>query len=220
MTHHYIPGLVSVAIPAYNAADYLREAIESVVNQTYRPIEIVVVDDGSSDHTRHVCESFGSEGRYYYQKNDGTYGAGARARAISKAKGEWVALLDQDDRWHPTKIEMQVEAIRSDQKTGVVFTAVTVIDSRGTMIANHPEEFSFSEAPSGEVFHELLRGNRYCASSGFFRRDALSGTDLIELAKSSPADYDLWLRVTKNYNCIFLGAKLTKRRIHEINYSK
>src|SRR5215471_18162147 len=102
--------LISVAIPAYNGAEHLRDAIDSVLAQTYRPLEIIVVDDGSTDDTRAVCESYGDCLKYYYQENDATMGAGARARAIAQAKGEWVALLDQDDRWLPRKIARQVRA--------------------------------------------------------------------------------------------------------------
>ncbi|HEV2765705.1 MAG TPA: glycosyltransferase, partial [Pyrinomonadaceae bacterium] len=72
---------VSVCIPAYNAAEFLREAIESALGQTRPPDEVLVVDDGSTDHTREVCEGFGARVRYVRQENDGTLGAGARARA-------------------------------------------------------------------------------------------------------------------------------------------
>lgn len=204
--------LVSVAIPAYNGADYLREAIESVLVQTYKPIEIIVVDDGSTDHTKQVCESFGSKVRYIYQENDGTKGAGARERAMQEAKGEWLALLDQDDRWMPTKIEKQLQSLLAHPPAAIAFTGFRQIDAQGCIIRSLPV------GPSGEIFHTLLRGNPYCTSSGMFRRDILTHSGFPDIDVTA-ADYDLWLRITRNYSVVVVDECLTEYRIYEGNYS-
>ena len=95
---------VSVVVPAFNQAAYLAQALSSALNQTFNDLEVIVVDDGSTDETRQVCESFGDPRlRYIYQSNDRTMGIGARNLAILKSRGEWIAVLDQDDCWAPDR---------------------------------------------------------------------------------------------------------------------
>ena len=111
-----------------------------------------MVDDGSTDRTQEVCVGFKERVRYVYQKNDGTMGAGA-ARAILESRGEWVALLDHDDRWLSTKIEEQLAEIQHDERTGIVFTGVHIIDETGRLTGEE-----LPKGPSGDVFHHLLEG--------------------------------------------------------------
>ncbi|MEI8064356.1 MAG: glycosyltransferase family A protein, partial [Verrucomicrobiota bacterium] len=103
------PPAFSVVIPAYNAQDYLGAAIESVLNQTLPPLEIIVIDDGSTDDTRERLRIYEGRIRYYRQKNQGI--GASRNFGISFAKGDWIALLDADDVWHPRKLECQSAVI-------------------------------------------------------------------------------------------------------------
>src|SRR5689334_19281127 len=119
----------SVVIPAYNYGRYLGRAIDSALAQT-RPVdEIIVVDDGSTDNTREVAESFGERIIYVYQKNKGL--SAARNTGIRKATGDWVAFLDADDWWHPDKIKRQLEAASKDPEIGLVYTASWVVTPEG-----------------------------------------------------------------------------------------
>jgi glycosyltransferase involved in cell wall biosynthesis len=93
-------------VPAYNGGRFLAEAVRSILEQTHAPTEVVVIDDGSTDRTAEVARSFGPPVRYVYQDNAGP--AAARNRGISEARGEFVAFLDADDRWHPDKLERQL----------------------------------------------------------------------------------------------------------------
>ena len=102
---------ISVVIPCYNAAAFLRATIESILGQTQPVLEVIVVDDGSTDDSANIAESFGPPVRVIRQPNQGE--SAARNRGIEAAGGEWVAFLDADDLWLPTKIELQAEAIRS-----------------------------------------------------------------------------------------------------------
>ena len=97
---------VSIGLPVYNGEKYLHETIETVLNQDYRPIEIIVIDDGSKDGSRAVAQSF-KEVRYVYQENRGN--ARARSKGIQIAQGECIALLDQDDVWEKHKLRTQAE---------------------------------------------------------------------------------------------------------------
>ena len=205
--------LVSVVIPAWNAAEYLREAIESVLAQTYKDIEIIVVDDGSTDHTQQICAGFAPQVKYHYQPNDGTHGAGARARGILEAKGEWVALLDQDDRWFPKKIEKQLQALMECPGATVAFTGFHQIDSQGLVVSK-----PFSGAPSGDVFHTLLTVNPYIPSSALLSRSVLDHCGL-PITNLGAADYDLWLRIARCSQILVVDECLTEYRIHETAFS-
>lgn len=206
--------LVSVAIPTYNAADYLREAIESVLAQTYRPIEIIVVDDGSTDHTKDICKSFGSKVRYIYQENDGTKGPGARARAVLESKGEWIAILDHDDRWLPEKIEKQIKLAENHPEVGAVFTAFRQIDKDGKVL----RAFS-AESLSGDVFHELLKRPLCLNSSAIVRRAAIARCGLPN-TETFVADFAWWLSLGRHYPFLFLDEVLTEERTHPNNTAR
>lgn len=205
---------VSVVVPAFNQAAYLREALTSALTQTHADIEIIVVDDGSVDDTRAACESFGDPRvRYLYQANDGTKGLGARNRAIVEARGDWVALLDQDDRWLPDKIERQLALAATLEATGAVFTLVNFIDGEGRLTRRQS-----GDIPQGEVFHELLSHNRYYASSGMFRRSLLP---IIGLPGESVglADWHLWLAIARHTPVLVVLDHLTDYREHSQGYT-
>ena len=112
-------ALVSVIIPVFNGERYLAEAIESALAQTYRPIEIVVVDDGSTDGTAEAVKPFIPPVRYVHQPNGGT--GAARNRGIEEARGDFFAFLDADDLWQPEKLALQMAAFEADPKADIVF---------------------------------------------------------------------------------------------------
>ena len=111
--------LVSVMIGAYNAEPYVAEAIESVFAQTYRPLELIVVDDGSTDGTAAVVQSYGDRVTYAFQENGGN--GSARNHAVRLAAGELFAFLDADDRFVPDKLERQWDALQADPDLSIVF---------------------------------------------------------------------------------------------------
>ena len=112
--------LVSVIIPVYNYDRYLAEAIESVLNQTYRNLEVIVVDDGSTDNSGEVARGFADNGvRYCLQVNAGI--GPARNKGVELAQGEFIAFLDADDRWPEEKIELQLRAFENDPALEMVF---------------------------------------------------------------------------------------------------
>ncbi|MEO6392085.1 MAG: glycosyltransferase [Pyrinomonadaceae bacterium] len=205
--------LISVAIAAWNGADYLREAIDSVLAQTHQPLEIIVVDDGSTDHTAEVCRSYGDRVRYFYQENDGTNGAGARAAAMHAASGEWIAILDQDDRWLPQKLERQLAKLGEMPDAQMIFTGYRPIDKSGQAAGA-----SVQTTPEGDVFHLLLTVNPYCASSALVKRTAVETFGLPE-PRPGPADYELWLHLARHGKAAVVPECLTEYRTHAENYS-
>ena len=113
---------VSAIIPVFNGERYLAHALESILAQTYRPLEILVVDDGSTDRSAEVAHRFGPAIRYIYQANAGA--GAARNRGIALSTGDFVAFLDQDDLWAPDKLACQMDVLRADAPVGMVFGLV------------------------------------------------------------------------------------------------
>ena len=194
--------LVSVVMPAYNAAGFIADALNSALAQTYRPIEVLVADDGSSDGTAAVVKGFGAPVVYLHQQNRGP--AGARNLALSHARGDFVAFLDADDLWHPRKLDLQVAAMQSDPELGMLGTQVTAKAPAGPA-PDHP-------ALTRVSYRRLYLGNLLTTSSVLVRRDLLNGAETFDEQFFGPEDFDVWLRVAARSAVAVLGAPLTCHR--------
>lgn len=115
-----MPSLISCIVPVYNGERYLAETVDSILAQTHQPLEILVVDDGSTDRTATVAAGFGPRVRYCWQENAGE--AAARNRGLSMAQTEFVAFLDADDLWHPEKLQRQIAWLRERPEVDLCFT--------------------------------------------------------------------------------------------------
>ena len=122
-------NLVSVVIPTYNRATELPSAIESVLGQTYPSVEVIIVDDGSTDGTEALIQTRFPRVRYLRQSNRGP--AAARNAGIKAASGPYIAFLDSDDRWMPQKLERQIGLLRERPEVGLVFSTVRFVSRRG-----------------------------------------------------------------------------------------
>lgn len=138
--------LVSVIIPAYNRAGIIRETIENIFQQTYANIELIIVDDGSTDDTQEILRSYGSRLRWAAQKNAGP--AAARNHGIRMAKGEIIAFQDSDDAWHPTKIERQVSLLQRAGESAVCCICNCILQLPGIVVR------SFEYAPLNPPIEE------------------------------------------------------------------
>jgi glycosyltransferase involved in cell wall biosynthesis len=172
---------ISVIIPAYNSADYIGNAIESALAQTCPPLEILVVDDGSTDDTAQVVASYPSPVRLLRQANGGP--ASARNHGAREAHGDWLALLDADDTWLPHKLEQQMPA---------------AMQPAVGLIANYPAQaFPGLHEPVTVTFEMLWQRNRLMNSTVLIRRavfEQLGGFDE-DRNLICVEDYNLWLRV-------------------------
>lgn len=159
---------VSVVIPCYNGARFLAETLTSVSRQTSPPLEVIVIDDGSTDDSAAIAESFGPPVRVIRQHNQGE--SVARNRGIDEARGDWIALLDADDLWEPTKLERQLEAVaRLSEEFVCVYTDWYRFE--GNIRLPSVQRPSFHELPDAHI-HLLLE---WCVrpSSALMRRDEL-----------------------------------------------
>ncbi|MEO0225260.1 MAG: glycosyltransferase [candidate division WOR-3 bacterium] len=203
-------NLVSIIIPTYNQSQFLANSLNSVLCQTYRTWEILIIDDGSVDDTKKVVENFikkyNEKIKYFYQENKGQ--ASARNLGIRISKGEYVAFLDSDDEWLPEKIEKQVKFLKAYPEYAMVFTDVLIIsdgiDNKRLSDINKPF--------SGMVFAKLLKNNFITNSSVMVRKKiffSLGYLDESPLLRNLE-DYDMWLRIAKNYKIGYIPEVLVK----------
>lgn len=186
---------VSVVIPAYNAMSYLPDTMASLLNQTYRDFEIIVVNDGSSDDTQQwVSHLKDPRIRLISQTNQGL--SGARNTGINHAQGEYIAFLDADDLWEPTKLAKQVEVLDQYPEVGVVYTWVTYIDEQGQSTGR-----VFQNQAEGEVWEQLIEHNIVeCGSVAMVRRCCFATVGLFDRnLRSFVEDWDMWLRIARHY---------------------
>ena len=142
-------GLVSVIIPTYNRADFIGASIRSVLEQTYTNLELIVVDDGSTDDTGSVIAAF-SDPRFRYIRQPNRGRSNARNHALSLAKGKYITFLDSDDMYLPDKVQTQVSYLRSHPGTGMIYTSAHCVDAQGEMLPN-----KYKASVSGLIYENI-----------------------------------------------------------------
>ncbi len=209
---------VSVIIPTYNRADLLGNAIASVLAQSYSDIEVIVADDGSTDHTAEVVASFDSCVRHLRLPHRGQPAA-PRNSALAVATGEYIAFLDSDDLFLPNKLALQVPVLDANPQVGLVY-------SDGYFFSEHPDQpaghaLAGLSTPSGAVFGELLRSNFLFMPLVLIRRTLLekSGGFSEQPDLLVAEDYDLWLRLSLQTDFQYVPGDVAAIRLHSNNIS-
>jgi glycosyltransferase involved in cell wall biosynthesis len=204
-------GLVSVIIPAYNIAKHIGEAVESVLGQTYRQIETIVIDDGSTDGTLLVLERYGGKVRVVSQQNGGA--GAARNRGILEATGEYLAFLDGDDIWYSDKLATQVAILSENKDVCLTSGMADGIDESGDSLdidLNYKGDVY--DRPL-HLYNELLsKGNPVWTSSVVVRRAALKEAGYFDESKRRSQDYDMWIRLAEKNNFYIVGRRLGRYR--------
>lgn len=206
---------VSVLIATRDYGQYLGDAIRSVLAQTLTEWEMILVDDGSRDHTPEVVRPFLDDPRIRYIRTDTLGQVRAKNLALRLSRAPLVAYLDGDDLWLPSKLERQVRLMDSDPGIGVVYTRRFLINPDGEIISFVEPEF-----PRGMVFDQILLNNFVCFSSVLVRRDVLEHVGAFSSNLDLAIDYDLWLRVANHYSFDFMDEPLVKYRTGHGNLSK
>jgi glycosyltransferase involved in cell wall biosynthesis len=209
----HVRGSVSVVIPCFNYANFVGAAIRSAMAQSYRPLRIVVVNDGSTDGFEKAVAAFGNQIDVINQANLGV--SAARNRGIEASKSEFVAFFDADDMWEPEKIARQVAVLQSRSDCALVHTRAAFIGCRSERIAR--TRSAWQEHPAeGSCTLELLAHNTIIASSVLVRRSAL---DPEPFRGTQCEDWDLWLRLSLKSRIAFIDDALTLYRVHGSNKS-
>lgn len=205
---------VSVVMPTYNYGHYLAGALTSALGQTHADLEVLVIDDGSTDNTAAIMQPFLADERvrYYRRANQGP--AAARNFGIAAARGTWVAFLDADDRWLPAKLEKQLARAATALAPGLVYTRRLRMDAEG-----RPLEFKQPRLYSGWVLPQLFRDNFVCFSSVMVRREMLDSVGGFDTTVEHSEDYELLLRLTSRTPVDFVDEPLVYYRTGHGNLS-
>jgi glycosyltransferase involved in cell wall biosynthesis len=212
--------LVSIVIPVYNGADYLGEAIDSSLAQTYKNIEIVVVNDGSCDNgaTEKVALSYGDKIRYFRKENGGV--ASALNLAIKEMKGEYFSWLSHDDLYYPNKVESQLQAINeSADPTEIVFGPHDFLFQKTNTIEPFRQHLLYpNEKLTNSVFpviNIVIHGTTMLIHKSHFERVGVFNEKLL-----TTQDLDLWFRMLRHQNTIYLEEALVVYRMHDTQASR
>lgn len=196
-------GLVSIIMPSYNTAPYIRETIQSVLDQTYQNWELIIVDDCSTDNTDEVVASI-KDDRIKYLKNERNSGAAvSRNRALREAKGRWIAFLDSDDLWMPEKLEKQISFMEKNDYS-FSYTNYEEIDVDGN--STGVKVTGPKKVTKTGMFNYCWLG---CLTV-MYDRDVIGLIQIEDIKKNN--DYAMWLKVCKKADCYLLDEYLGKYR--------
>lgn len=202
-----VAPFVSVVIPAYNCERFIVEAVESIRRQKYEPLEIIVIDDGSTDGTRSSVKSLGEDIRYVYQANKGP--AAACNRGIGMARGEVIAFLDADDYWPTNKLKVQMARMNRDNETEVVLGRI-----RCTGVLTEADRKIRFEGPDNTMIS-------ICLGSGVFRKSVFDRVGLFDESLRHYEDHDWFLRAReKDISIIILKDITLHNRRNEYSMSR
>jgi glycosyltransferase involved in cell wall biosynthesis len=184
--------LVSAVIPTYNRSHVIERAITSILNQTYRPIEIIIVDDGSTDNTAALIEQLAVPELRYYRTHSNAGASAARNLGISQARGDLVAFLDVDDEWLPEKTERQVAKFAAAPEVGVVYCGIREVS---------PQWPAQDKIPGhrGQLFETLRIVNVLRTSGVVVRRRVFEDVGGFDCELTARHDWDIWLRIARKY---------------------
>lgn len=209
--------LVSVIMPAYNARATIIEAVDSALNQTHPAVEIIIVDDGSSDSTLDLLrQHYGNHPqiKLFQQANAGP--SAARNHAIRHANGQWLHFLDSDDRLHPTKIARSLARAAEVPNAAVVYGPAIIIDAAGQPIA---QQWAFPPLPSGDVFCHWITGTmangQYGVLPSFMvKTEAVHAVGGFDEAIFGSEDWDMWIKLAGRFAFAALDETLVDYRDH------
>lgn len=205
-----MPPTVSVIIPTYNRANYVQQAVESVLNQTYKDYEIIVIDDGSTDDTKLSLEKYADRVKYIYQENQKV--AAARNNGIRHSQGKYIAFLDSDDLWLPQKLERDIAYFEAKPQVGLVYSNVIYFSDEGADLYTRR-----MKSPSGDVLEKIIIDNFVVTSTVIVGRECLDRVGFFneDLDLASSEDWEMWVRIASLYPFGYVNEISTKSRIHD-----
>jgi len=213
---------VSVVIPVHNGEKYLAQAVESVLAQTHRDLELLIVNDGSTDGTEAIVDGFVKKGlpiTYHSQPNSGF--AAARNRAVGLSKGDWIAILDHDDVWRPEKLDVQLKAAEKYPKAKLHFSNSEWFTDDGKIARNTIEDGRFCSGIIKEPFTALLSEGCFIDSeTALIDKKTLEALGGFNEKYKYIVDYDMFLRIAKQDAICYEDKVLAGWRMHPSQATK
>jgi glycosyltransferase involved in cell wall biosynthesis len=199
---------VSVVIPVFNGTNFLAEAIESVLSQTYTDYELLIIDDGSTDGTWEIIQSYGERVRGFRKPNGGV--ASALNRGIEEMRGRWFAWLSHDDLWLPEKLEKQVAFLEYYPQFRACYTDFFIMDDKGSIL----HAINTPWYPREQAICELFRGVYINGSTMLIERACFDEEGLFSEDWRYNQDTHMWLRLLRHFEIGRVAEKLAYQRIH------
>lgn len=205
--------LVSIIIPTYNNANTICRSIDSCINQTYKNIEIIIIDDGSTDNTKEVLSRYNSDERFKYIYQENQERSAARNHGLDLAKGEYIQFLDSDDTLYPEKLEKQVNFLDENQDYFLVYCGVEYKNELGQI--THTLEPNIN----GNIDYEILKGNFITIHSPLFRKTDVRFDEKINRLE----DWKFWIYAIKNKKIAYIDeilcdVNIVKNKQHSKKY--
>ena len=213
--------LISVIIPTFNRGNYIRSAVESVLTQTYPYVEVLVIDDGSTDQTGDVIKSIkDSRVKYFFTSNKGNYFA--RNTGLENAQGEFIAFLDSDDRFLPSKLSMQLERFQQNPELGLCCGNVYIkhLDSPEKFFEDAAHSFSYDFDTNNGFIERAIESNFMVTSTVMIRRSCVKTLGIFDTTYQNAMDYEFFLRVIFNFHAVYMKDKLVERLVHPLGVSQ
>jgi glycosyltransferase involved in cell wall biosynthesis len=196
---------VSVVIPAYNVQRFIRQALDSVLAQSYQDFEVLVIDDGSTDGTAEIAAEYGEPVRVLRQENAGP--SAARNHGVREARGDFVAFLDADDLWRPEKLAEQMPLFDDAGRVGLVYCRFQRMDAEGQPLPTEPWP-----TPTGEVYYRMLERSYVPASTPVVRASCFERAGTFPEDMSWAEDWHLWIRIARHYQFACADQVLVEHR--------
>lgn len=194
---------ISAVIPTYNREKLLPKAIDSVLQQTVEVAEIIVIDDGSTDHTKSLIKQKYPQVKYIYQSNSGV--SKARNTGINGANSDWIALLDSDDEWLPEKLEQQINSINESELKVCHTNEIWIRDGK------HLNQMKKHQKSGGWIFKNCLPLCAMSPSSIVIHRSVFEEAGLFDENLPACEDYDLWLQITARFPVAYVETPQLKK---------
>jgi glycosyltransferase involved in cell wall biosynthesis len=210
----------SIIIPTYNRANFIEETIKSVLSQTMKNLEVIIVDDGSTDGTKEIIKNLATNDdriKYLYQENCGRPSV-PRNIGFKNSTGEYISFLDSDDIWLPQKLEKQIELFEKDKSGKLGF-----VDCKYIIIGENSEEIKqnySSHGYRGNILKQMLKDHLIITpGSVLIKRSIINTVGLLDERLKCLDDWDMWLRISKHYKIDFVNKKLFKYRVHKNSFT-
>jgi glycosyltransferase involved in cell wall biosynthesis len=207
---------VSIIIPTYNRRQLIARSIKSVLNQTYRDFELIIVDDGSTDDTSEVVAGFNDERIRYIRCEENRGEAAARNMGIKVARCVYIAYQDSDDEWLPEKLARQMELLEdAPPQLGVIYTGFWKTENHRRIYI----PFSWVNQKNGDIHQELLKGNFIGSPVVLIKKECFDRVGLFDERLRNLVDWEMWLRISKCYHFKYINEPLVIAHYHSDNVS-